>query len=90
MAEMLIDNMTTHFDPAGFKDKYEEELRAMLEARAEKRYYPKAKGKPAPPTNIVNLLDVLKKSLETSQKHRPGSHPRSAGHSRTKRKKTGS
>jgi DNA end-binding protein Ku len=90
MAQMLIDSMSAKFDPSAFKDKYQAELRAMLEARAENRPLPKSKGKAVASTNVVNLLDVLQKSLETTQQHRPEPHRGRAGHSHAKRKKTGS
>jgi DNA end-binding protein Ku len=71
MAAMLIDSMTAKFDASDFKDKYQDELRALLEARAENKPLPKTKGRAPASTRVVNLLDVLQKSLETTKKHRP-------------------
>ena len=84
MAGMLIDNMTTKFDPAAFKDKYQDELRSLLEARAENRPLPKGKAKAVAATRVVNLLDVLKQSLETTKKR-----PKRAAAARSGRRKTG-
>jgi DNA end-binding protein Ku len=83
MAATLIDSMTTKFQPTDFKDKYQAELRAMLEARAENKPLPKGGAKAPAATTVVNLLDVLQKSLETTKKHRAprakhGSHAPSA------------
>jgi DNA end-binding protein Ku len=70
MAGMLIDSMTAKFDAASFQDKYQEELRSLLEARAENKPLPKGKAKAPAAARIVNLLDVLQKSLETTPKQR--------------------
>ena len=71
MAAMLIDSMTTKFQASDFKDKYQAELRSLLEARAKNKPIPKGKTKAPAETRVVNLLDVLKKSLETTTHHRP-------------------
>jgi DNA end-binding protein Ku len=71
MAKMLIDSMTTGFRAADFKDKYQAELRAMLEARAAHQPVAREHGaKAPPPTNVIDLLDVLQKSLAATQQHR--------------------
>ena len=70
MAGMLIDSMTTKFDAKDFKDKYQAELRAMLEARAHDKPLPKSDTKAPASTRLLNLLDVLQESLATTKKHR--------------------
>ena len=40
----------------------------MIEARAAGQEAPKGKAAPAPRSNVVNLMDVLQKSLEESKK----------------------
>jgi DNA end-binding protein Ku len=70
IAGMLIDSMTAKFDASAFKDKYQEELRSLLVARAENKPLPKGKAKAPAGTRIVNLLDVLQESLKTTKKHR--------------------
>ncbi|GAC1388989.1 MAG: Ku protein [Vulcanimicrobiaceae bacterium] len=70
MAKMLIDTMAVEkFEPENFKNKYHEELMAMIEARAAGKELPKAK-KSAPRATVVNLMDVLQQSLEETKKHR--------------------
>ena len=68
VAKMLIDTMAATFDPEKFHDKYRDELLAMIEARAAGKHIPAAKPKAAKATNVVNLMDVLQKSLEQTRK----------------------
>ncbi len=63
IASEIIEQKQGRFEPAEFKDPYEEALVAMLRRRARG-------GKPVheveeeeKPTNVVNLMDALKKSL---------------------------
>jgi DNA end-binding protein Ku len=70
MASMLIDSMTAKFSAADFQDRYQKELRQLLEAKAENKPLPEEKGKVPAATRVVNLLDVLQQSLDTAKKHR--------------------
>ena len=65
-AIMLIDAMAKEFDPTEFHDKYREELKKMLEARAEGAPPPKPK-KGAPKSNVLDLMAVLQKSLSATK-----------------------
>jgi DNA end-binding protein Ku len=68
VAKMLIDTMSEPFDASKFRDNYREEVLAMIEARAAGQEAPKEASKPAARSNVVNLMDVLQKSLEESKK----------------------
>jgi DNA end-binding protein Ku len=70
VARMLIDTMSEPFEPEKFRDTYREELLAMIDARAAGKEAPKSAAKPARRDNVVNLMDVLQKSLEESKKQR--------------------
>ncbi len=72
VAKMLIDTMSEPFDPEKFHDKYREEVMAMIEARAAGKEIPKAKTKAPARDNVVNLMDVLQRSLEASKRDRGG------------------
>lgn len=68
VAKMLIDTMTEAFHPETFKDSYREQMMAMIEARAAGKDLPKGETKAPVRDNVVNLMDVLQKSLEASKK----------------------
>jgi DNA end-binding protein Ku len=61
IASMIMGKMVTSFDPTKFEDTYEDALIAMIEAKRKGKKPPKAA--PRPKENVVNLMDVLKKSL---------------------------
>ena len=62
-AMMLIDTMSEKFDLESFHDTYKEKLLTMIQARAKGKPLPKIKGKAPQPTNVVNIMDVLQRSL---------------------------
>ncbi|GAC1311639.1 MAG: Ku protein [Vulcanimicrobiaceae bacterium] len=68
VARMLIDTMSEAFDPTHFKDTYREEMLAMIEARAAGKTLPAGEIKAPVRDNVVNLMDVLQKSLEATKK----------------------
>jgi len=61
-ASLLIDKKATTFDPSEFEDTYENALIEMIRAKKEGRAPPKAA--PRPKENVVNLAEILRKSLE--------------------------
>lgn len=62
IATLLIDKKTATFDPTMFEDRYENALIDMIEAKKSGK---KPSRPVAPPKeNVVNLADVLRKSLE--------------------------
>src|SRR5215831_11756053 len=63
LAEEIIDRMSGEFEPQKFEDRYEN---AMIELiRSKQAGLPAPKEKPAArPTNVVNLMDALRRSLE--------------------------
>ncbi len=88
MARMLIDTMSVKaFEPEKFKNKYHDELLAMIEARAQGKELPKAKKAAAPRSKVVNLMDVLAQSLEESKKRRAG-NGRAASNDKPEKKPT--
>src|SRR5471030_559510 len=73
VAKMLIDTMSSEqFEPDQFHDKYKEDVMAMIEARAAGKDIPEQPAKRAATSNVVNLMDVLQRSLEQSSKRRGG------------------
>jgi len=71
VAKMLIDTMSVDtFDPEQFHDKYREDVLAMIEARANGESVEAPEVHRPAATNVVNLMDVLQRSLEASKSHR--------------------
>jgi DNA end-binding protein Ku len=68
MAKMLVNKLTRPWDPEKFHDEYTEKVRALVEAKAAGQ---PIKGKaPKAPAPSKNLLEALRKSLETTEKGR--------------------
>jgi DNA end-binding protein Ku len=87
VAKMLIDTMTAEFKPEAFKDTYRGRLLALVEARARGKQIPTGRAKAPEATNVVNLMDVLQRSIEQSKKALPaaGSRKKSTGKRTRKR-----
>jgi DNA end-binding protein Ku len=63
VASMLIDKKLTTFDPSHFEDKYEEAVVELIDAKRKGKKPPQRKIE-KPKENVVNLAEVLRKSLE--------------------------
>ena len=61
IAEIILKRRAGHFDPSTFRDRYQEALRELIEAKMQGLPV-KAKPAPAPPP-VVNLMAALKRSL---------------------------
>jgi DNA end-binding protein Ku len=83
VATQLIEKKAAPFDPDAFRDHYEEALRDLVEARAKNRKSkraPVAEGDDKRPEagNVVDLMDALRKSLDTSGGKKPAKGRRTA------------
>ncbi len=67
MAISLIDQSTSKFKPDEYSDTYIEDLKRIIEAKA-KGKKPKAKGKAPQPSNVIDMMDLLKKSIKQKKK----------------------
>lgn len=83
LAESIMVDKAGEFDPASFRDRYQEALRQLVDS--------KRKGKPykapklAKPSNVINLMDALKRSVDAAQpRARAPSRPRRAAARRRK------
>jgi DNA end-binding protein Ku len=85
LASHIIDTKVGHFDPSEFKDRYQDAVVDLIRA--------KRAGKPLPtpaapnPSNVVNLMDALKRSLEGKSSARK-SGSKSTSHSRPAARRT--
>ena len=62
LAAHIMKQKRKPFDVAAYKDRYEETLAALLSGKT--KSLPVMRPDEPKPTNVVNLLDVLRKSLE--------------------------
>ena len=62
LAEHILESKQGDFDPAEFEDRYETALTEMLKAKQAGRPMPQTKAAEAP-SNVVNLMDALRKSV---------------------------
>jgi DNA end-binding protein Ku len=73
VAKMLIDTMSSEkFEPEKYHDTYREDVLAMIEARAAGQEIPASETARPVASNVVNLMDVLQRSLEASSQRRGG------------------
>ncbi|MBV9904497.1 MAG: Ku protein [Alphaproteobacteria bacterium] len=82
IAEKIIEQQEGEFDPSMFEDRYEKALRKLIQDK-EKGRKP-VEAEPVEDTNVIDLMDALKKSL----KHKgSASHTRAPANSNAKPKK---
>jgi DNA end-binding protein Ku len=81
MARKLVESMETEWNPDEYKDEYEKALKKMLEDKVAGKKPAKGPAKTAKPTNVIDLVDVLQKSLRGTSKASAKAH-----HSAKKRK----
>jgi DNA end-binding protein Ku len=62
IAEKIIEQLEGPFAPEEFRDRYEEALRDLIR-RKEKGEKPTVAAPPAEPSNVIDLMAALKKSL---------------------------
>src|SRR6185436_13075250 len=64
IAEKIIGQKEEDFDPTKFDDRYEEALKALIEEK--RKGHKITRPKEPEPSNVINLMDALKKSLSSS------------------------
>lgn len=62
IASKIIEQLEGPFDPSEFRDRYEEALRDLIR-RKEQGERPVSVAPPATPSNVIDLMAALKKSL---------------------------
>lgn len=76
IAEKIIAQKETDFDPSEFTDRYEDALRELIESK--QRGHKIARVEEPKDTNVINLMDALKASLKGSgegKAKKPASKP---------------
>jgi DNA end-binding protein Ku len=64
LASHIVKTKSGHFDPEKFEDRYEDALKELLKRKQEGK--PIERPERPKPTNVVNLMDALKRSVEAS------------------------
>jgi len=70
IAKKIIDQLEGPFEPAEFRDRYEESLRELIR-RKEKGEKPTVVAPPSEPSNVIDLMEALKRSLGAGGKTPP-------------------
>ncbi len=71
LAETILDRLAGRWDPAGFHDRFQDALRELVEAKV--KGLPAAAPRPvAAPSNVVDLMAALKRSVAESPAKAPG------------------
>ncbi|MGC1466186.1 MAG: Ku protein [Pseudolabrys sp.] len=79
LATHILETKKGKFEPEKFEDRYENALTDLIKA--------KKAGKPAPtpseprPSNVINLMDALRRSAK-ADRQRPASHRKTSAHHR--------
>jgi DNA end-binding protein Ku len=70
LASHIVKTKEGHFNPSKFEDQYEDALKELLKRKQEGK--PIERPERAAPTNVVNLMEALRRSVEASGKSIPG------------------
>ncbi|HLR67290.1 non-homologous end joining protein Ku [Virgibacillus alimentarius] len=70
-AKMLIEQLTTTFDPEKYNDAYRTALLELIEERKNKEQVVSGKERKQEPDNVANLMDALQASLDKAKKDKP-------------------
>ncbi|MFF4351045.1 Ku protein [Streptomyces sp. NPDC001530] len=66
MAEQLIDSLSMDWDPEDFHDTFQEKVEELIKAKKKGETVEKAE-QPAESTNVVDLMDALRASLDQAK-----------------------
>ena len=87
MARMLVDNLTSTWDPEQYKDDYNENLRRVIQSKMKGRA-PRLRSSDAPvPANVVDLMERLKASLAQREPARTSRRKAASARGRKRTKK---
>jgi DNA end-binding protein Ku len=76
LAETLIKKKAAKFDPSKFVDGYEVALKELVEAKVNNAPVPKDETAEPKRSNVINLMDALRKSLGDKESATPAASPK--------------
>ena len=68
LGEHILESMEAHFDPRTFKDEYDIALKKLVRKKAAGRTI-EAPPPEEKPSNVINLMDALRRSVEGDRKN---------------------
>jgi DNA end-binding protein Ku len=68
LAKLFVRALAARYDPGRLKDKFEERLRELIDARSHMATSAYREGEVARPAPAVDIMEALRKSLEMSRK----------------------
>lgn len=86
LAEELIARATVPFEPDRFTDGYEAGLRALVEAKLRRRQPPRGPNPAAPPAEVIDLTQALRRSLDGLTDRGAGGNEPAAARGRQQRR----
>jgi DNA end-binding protein Ku len=75
LAEHIIESKATHLDASLVHDRFETALREMLKLKQEGKPPSGLVVQPTPPSNVINLIDALRRSIDARQKQQTSGKP---------------
>lgn len=89
MAKALIASMTDKWKPEEFKDEYREQLQEMIEDKIEhgEESKPKRTAAKKRPSNVIDLVEVLRQSMRDGRKKPKKVSSRQRGPAHTKKRR---
>jgi DNA end-binding protein Ku len=85
LATHIINQKAGHFRPKDFDDRYEDALRDLIKKKAAGKKI--TVPKPEKPSNVINLMDALRKSVQGEGRGKRGMRKKPPAHSASRRKK---
>ncbi|HEX8665391.1 MAG TPA: Ku protein [Beijerinckiaceae bacterium] len=76
LAAHIVEKKAGHFDPSKFEDRYENAVIELVKSKQAGKPLPAPKA--APPSNVINLMDALRKSIGTEKGGDKGGEPKHA------------
>ena len=86
LAELLIEKKTVPFDPKSFKDHYQEGLLEIVEAKMKGEEL-RVSDKTRPASNVINIVDALKRSLKQNDTGKPATKKKTTARKKASSKK---